>query len=108
MISMIANQIARQKRPTDKGLLERVEADKIPHLYDLLALISRVADVLEKDFYLTKFMEDEAYVAFDALDKLRGKFIDRLHEDETGITAEKQRENAIRDHHDYNRNSKEA
>lgn len=106
-MDMIKRQIARQKRPSDNGLLERVEGGN-PSLYALAALIDRVSDILEKDSYLTECLEDETYVAFDALDKLRSKFIERLYEDETGITAEKQRENAIRDRHDYNRKCEAA
>lgn len=104
---MIKRQISRQKRPSDNGLLERVEGGN-PSLYALAALISRVADLLEKDSYLTECLEDEAYVAFDALDKLRGKFLENMYEDETGITAANQREDAIRDRHDYNRKSEAA
>ncbi len=103
-MDMIKRQIDCQKLPFDNGLLERVEGVN-PSLYALAALISRTADILEKNGYLNDCFEDENYLAFDALDKLRGKFIDRLHEDETGITAANECENAIRDRHDYNRKS---
>lgn len=100
--------IVRQRRPTDNGLLERIENDRNPSQSDMRSLISRVADILERNDYLNDCFEDETYMAFDALDKLWGKMSDHLYEDQTGITAEKQRENTIRDRHDYNRKSEAA
>lgn len=103
-MSHITYQIARQKRPTDNGLLERIERDGDNHsLYSVLALISRTADILEKSDYLNESLEDESWLAFDALDKLRGKLSDILYEDEAGITAENIRCNEINDYYDMRR-----
>lgn len=89
-MSMISEQIAHQNRPTDNGLLERVERDRHPSSFAVLALISRVADILEKNDALNERAEDEAWIAFDAMDKLRGRLSTILYEDEAGITAENQ------------------
>ncbi|MPV99846.1 hypothetical protein [Bombella apis] len=94
-MSMISEQIAHQKRPTDNGLLERVERDRHPSSFALLALISRVADILEKNDTLNERVEDETWIAFDALDKLRGRLSAILYEDEAGITAENQQHDKV-------------
>ncbi len=90
-MSMLSNQIAHQNRPTDNGLLERIERDRHPSSFAVLALISRTADILEKNDTLNERVEDEAWIAFDALDKLRGRLSTILYEDEAGITAENKR-----------------
>ena len=103
-MSHIPYQIARQKRPTDNGLLERIERDGDNHsLYAVLALISRTADILESSDYLNERLEDEAWVAFDALDKLSGRLSTILYEDEAGITADNRRCNEINDYNDMRR-----
>lgn len=102
-MSLISEQIAHQNRPTDNGLLERVERDRHPSSFAMLALISRCADVLERDDYTNERLEEDHYVAFTALDVLRGKLSECLHEDETGLTAQKRREDAIRAYHDERR-----
>ncbi|MCX5616020.1 hypothetical protein NQF87_03395 [Bombella sp. TMW 2.2559] len=107
-MSLISEQIAHQNHPTDNGLLERVENGRNPSKRAVLALISRTADVLDKNDWLNECLEDEAYVAFDALDKLRGKLSDCIDEDDTGVTEVKRREDAIRQRHDYNRKSEAA
>ena len=99
-MSMLSNQIAHQNRPTDNGLLERVERDRHPSSFAVLALISRTADILEKNDTLNERVEDEAWIAFDALDKLRGRLSDILHEDEAGITAENQRRDKVYAYYD--------
>lgn len=99
----IVSQIAGEELPTDKGLLERIEADRNPSPFAMLALISRCADVLERDDYTNERLEEDHYVAFTALDVLRGKLSECLHEDETGLTAQKRREDAIRAYHDERR-----
>ncbi|MUH03154.1 hypothetical protein GM609_06565 [Bombella sp. ESL0387] len=99
-MSLISEQIAHQNRPTDNGLLERVERDRHPSSSALLALISRVADILEKNDTLNKRVEDETWIAFDALDKLRGKLSTILYEDEAGITAENKRHDKIYAYYD--------
>ena len=99
-MSLISGQIAHQNRPTDNGLLERVERDRHPSSFAVLALISRTADILEKNDTLNERVEDEAWIAFDALDKLRGKLSDILYEDEAGITAENKRRNRIYAYYD--------
>lgn len=105
---MISDQIARQKRPMDNGLLERVERDRHPSSFALLALISRVADILEVNGYTSERMEDDHHAAFTALDMLRGKMSQSLYEDEAGITAHALREDAVRNHHDCTRKSEAA
>lgn len=107
-MSLIPHQTKGQRRPTDNGLLERIESERCPSNYAVLALITRAADILEKNDYLNECLEDESYVAFDALDKLRGKLSERLDEDESGIAAMKRREDAIRNRHDYIRKSEAA
>ncbi|MBA5726941.1 hypothetical protein [Bombella mellum] len=107
-MSTISDQIARQKRPTDNGLLERVEGDRHPSSLTLLALISRTADILEKNDTLNERAEDETWIAFDALDKLRGQLSTILYEDEAGMTAHDLREDAVRNHHDCTRKSEAA
>lgn len=103
-MSHIPYQIAHQKHPTDNGLLERIERDGDNHsLYAVLALISRTADILESSGYLNEILEDESWIAFDALDKLRGKLSDIIYEDETGITADNRRCNEINDYYDMRR-----
>ena len=99
-MSMISEQIAHQNRLTDNGLLERVERDRHPSSFALLALISRTADILEKNDTLNERVEDETWIAFDALDKLRGRLSTILYEDETGITAEDQRRDKIYAYYD--------
>ncbi len=99
-MSMLSDQIANQKRPTDNGLLERVERDRHPSSFAVLALISRVADILEKNDTLNERVEDEAWIAFEALDKLRGRMSTILYEDEAGITAENKRRNRIYAYYD--------
>ena len=108
-MSHIPYQIARQKHPTDNGLLERIEQDGDNHsLYSVLALISRTADILESSDYLNESLEDEAWVAFDALDKLRGKLSDVLHDEETGVAESNRRVDAIGDYNDFKRKSEAA
>lgn len=102
-MSMIFHQIARQKRPTDNGLLERIENDRRPSSYAVLALLSRAADILEKNDYISERMEDDHYAAFTALDTLRGKMSKALHEDESGITSINNRDDTIRRYHDEKR-----
>lgn len=103
-MSMISDQIARQKHPTDNGLLERIERDGSNHsLYSVLALISRTADILESSDHLNTSLEDETWIAFDALDKLRGKLSDVLHDEETGVAESNRRADAIGDYNDMRR-----
>ncbi|WP_248460593.1 hypothetical protein [Parasaccharibacter sp. TMW 2.1888] len=99
-MSMISEQIAHQNRPTDNGLLERVERDRHPSSFAVLALISRVADILERNDYTSERMEDEHYVAFTALDTLRGKMSQSLYEDEMGITDMNKRQDEIGAYYD--------
>ncbi|MCX5615380.1 hypothetical protein NQF87_00070 [Bombella sp. TMW 2.2559] len=107
-MNAIESQISRTKRPSDSGLLERVENGRNPSKRAVLALISRTADVLDKNDWLNECLEDETYVAFDALDKLRGKLSDCIDEDDTGVTEVKRHEDAIKQRHDYNRKSEAA
>lgn len=105
---MISHQIAGQKRPTDDGLLERIENERYPSNCAVLALLSRVTDILETNDYISERMEDDHYVAFTALDTLRGKMSEAIDEDESGITEHKKREDAIRSRHDYSCKSEAA
>lgn len=108
-MSHIPYQIARQKHHTDNGLLERIERDGDNHsLYSVLALISRTADILESSDYLNESLEDEAWIAFDALDNLRGKLSDVLHDEETGVAESNRRADAIGDYNDFKRKSEAA
>ena len=102
-MSLISEQIAHQNRPTDNGLLERVERDRHPSSFALLALISRSADILEKSDHLNTSLEDETWITFDALDTLRGRLSTILYEDETGITAENSRCDEINDYYEMRR-----
>lgn len=99
-MSLISEQIAHQNRPTDNGLLERVERDRHPSSFAVLALISRAADILKKNDALNERVEDEAWIAFDALDKLRGRLSAILYEDEAGITAENKQRDRIYAYYD--------
>ncbi|MCX5614412.1 hypothetical protein [Bombella saccharophila] len=99
-MSLISEQIAHQNRPTDNGLLERVERDRHPSSFALLALISRAADILEKNDTLNERVEDETWITFDALDKLRGKLSTILYEDEAGITAANKQLDSIYTYYD--------
>lgn len=108
-MSLISEQIAHQNRPTDNGLLERIERDGDNHnLYAVLALISRTADIIQNSDYLNESLEDESWLAFDALDKLRGKLSELLHDEATGVAESNRREDAIADYNDFKRKSESA
>ncbi len=99
-MNLIEHQIIGTSRASDNGLLERIESNPRRSAYDMLALITRCANLLERDDYIIERLEDDQYIAFNALDILRGRLSDCISDDETGRTEERAKEDAVRNYHD--------
>lgn len=102
-MNLIPDQTAHTSRPGDNGLLERIESENHPSCADMLALIDRCADVIERHEFLSDEMPDERDYAFNALDELRARLSERIYEDEAGLSVVKRREDIICHYHDERR-----